>query len=150
MNRYEYKMTESNQAETDYRHAQRAVDEWKIFHAEPAAPAVDSDLAKLEAKAELYQRLWTELEQETIDLGHRAAKIKEIEAGQAQNKQWLAETKQALEELRVQLNSTGRILVISMGDRPLLLQRLGWWTWGSGAGAFLVTLLIGGFAARRA
>jgi Mrp family chromosome partitioning ATPase/uncharacterized protein involved in exopolysaccharide biosynthesis len=115
------------QARNSLELADRKVTDYAAHWVAPESPTAGPDTGMtpqmkaemLQHRADVARQRFQDASDEVKTLGEKLTKIREIQDQQAQNIGWLAETKQALEALRVQLNGTGRILIMSMGDRPV-------------------------------
>ncbi len=151
--RYNYKLTEANQAETEYQASLASLDNWKALHSGAGDAAVTSQevtLDQLKIRVDLDKTRFDSIQAEANMLGSRVTQIDEIKASTHQTTQWLEETKQKLEEISVSFNSPSRISVLSIGDTPELIysEKLPL-SAGVGGGVFLATLIAAALLPRR-
>jgi Mrp family chromosome partitioning ATPase/uncharacterized protein involved in exopolysaccharide biosynthesis len=69
-------------------------------------------------KVERLQALYTRVKAETLDLGRKDLQIKGLRSEQTVARQKLDETKARIEQLNLESTGSGRISVVSSGDRP--------------------------------
>lgn len=82
-------------------------------HGVPVGPPED-----WRGKVERLQALYTRVKAETLDLGRKDLQIKALRSEQNVARQKLDETKSRIEQLNLEATGSGRISVVSAGDRP--------------------------------
>jgi len=122
--RYAYLADEALQAETELRASRRELEAWKISNPPTdSPPATNPALTRLQAKVDLDEARLAALTLEVDELERKMNQINQIEHGVATTSAWLDQTIQKLEELRLNSNSSGLILIVSAGDTPVPYYR---------------------------
>jgi hypothetical protein len=152
-----YLAAESNTQETAWKRAREALEDWIAMHPADAvspvapisaAPTPGGPFEQLSARERAARKRFDEASTEMTALAQKVTTIHDISETEKPVREWLDETKQALERLRVQLNGTGRMLMVSMGDRPVYHSH-GREAALAGVAVGVLTLGIGGIWAQR-